>query len=197
MLCHGQPDYLISSSCPCIYGYVPSHQPLPEEDQMREKFSAILGMFFYPVVIVIFMAVLSCCDYLLKKNPENIGVTLLPSPSAAMVIPVTVDGRQLKFQVDTGSRRTILINPSLAFISSEDDCTLTGGIKGASIRCYHSTLHQINVGKIVARDVHVLIVPRTGTNFEEEIDGILGLDFMRNYTVIFNKNNFTLLEKEE
>lgn len=171
---------------------------LLQEDQMREKFSMFLEMLFYPAILTAFMGAFYLGDYLLKKNPESTGVALLPSESLAVVIPVIVDGRRLNFQVDTGSRRTIISESALGLIPPYmGSCVLTGAFgEGTSKRCYFSTLDRVEIGDVVAYDVHVAVIPLAETNFDEEIDGVLGIDFMRNYKVVFDEKNFTLLTKE-
>lgn len=166
---------------------------------MREKLSILFDVFFYPAIAIAFVATCYGYNYLTKEDAKEVGVALLPSESLAVVIPVVVDGRRLNFQVDTGSRRTIISESAIGLVPPYmGSCVLTGAFgEGTSKRCYFSTLDRVEIGDVIAHDVHVAIIPLAETNFDPGIDGVLGIDFMRNYKVVLDEKNFILLEKEE
>lgn len=117
--------------------------------------------------------------------------------SRDLVIPVIVDGRPLCFLVDTGAQMTVVNLSSLSLIPPHmGQCTINGAFGGKSSSCYLSILDQFEVGGITRRNVVVHITPLATENIGRDVDGILGIDFLRNYRVEFDNENFELFDRE-
>lgn len=113
-----------------------------------------------------------------------------------IVIPVTVNGQQLSFLLDTGVGMTLLFNnPSVAkiYFKERNSFNLTGLGQGEAIQAYLTKGNTLQIGKIrgVAREV--LLVEENNFIFSRrmgtQIDGIIGYDFFKNFPIKIDYNN--------
>lgn len=172
---------------------------------MRTKLVNFLGEFFYQIMFAIFIIpalALSYCSAQKEKLMENTQDSGPPfalcDSSCDVITQVIVDGKPLRFKVDTGAQITIIYEGSLGLIPPYmGSCHIGGAYGGTSERCYLSTLSEIEVAGMKAKNVGVAITPPHNSDYSEKVDGILGIDFLRNYKVILSKNNLQLYEAED
>lgn len=172
---------------------------------MRAKLVEFVGDFFYQIVLVLFILPALAVSYYSTQKDTPAEDTQDSEPPFALcdsscdvITKVVVDGKPLRFKVDTGSQITIIFEGSLGLIPPYmASCHIGGAYGGVSKRCYLSTIPEIEVAGVKARDVHVAITPPHDSDYSEEVDGIIGIDFLRNYKVVLEKNNLQLYETEK
>ena len=172
---------------------------------MRAKLLEFVGNFFYQIALTLFILPVLALSYYsaqkktLAEDTQDSGPPFaLCDSSCDVITQVIVDGKPLLFKVDTGSQITIIFEGSLGLIPPYlASCHIGGAYGGVSERCYLSTIPEIEVAGVKAQDVHVAITPPHDSDYSEKVDGILGIDFLRNYKVVLDKNNFQLYEAED
>ena len=114
-----------------------------------------------------------------------------------LVVPVSVNGKPLLFKVDTGAQLTIVDIRSLGLIPPYLGYMPLTGIFGGTAPFYLSTLNIVEVGGVAAKNVPAAVGDLKKWESDQKIDGVLGIDFLRNYKVVIDGDSLTLSEKEK
>ena len=107
-----------------------------------------------------------------------------------IVLPVTLNGEELTFLLDTGVNTTLLFDsPDVAsiFFKSKKSFQLSGLGQGEAINAYLTKGNTLQLGKIIGENQDVMLVAEDNFAFTKrmgtQIDGILGSSFFKNHVV--------------
>lgn len=116
-----------------------------------------------------------------------------------IVIPMTVNGTQLSFILDTGVSKPILFNLSdqdSLQINKVSEITINGLGEGEPIKALRSQENQFQMGEIRNPNQQLFVVLDRDKNFSPNlgipIHGIIGFDLFRDFVVDINYSRKTL-----
>lgn len=138
------------------------------------------------LLMVSFLFGQSNFEFSAKKQKAKIPFDLV---SNLMVIPVTVNGVELSFLLDTGVKETILFN-----VSEIDSLALNQAefftVKGANdveVKALKSRNNTVEIGGVKSENHLVYVAFNQGNNLSsylgEEINGIIGYHFFKDFVV--------------
>lgn len=110
-----------------------------------------------------------------------------------MIIPVTINGVELSFLLDTGVENTILFSleerDSLE-LKSTSSINLRGLGKGEGMRAFRSKNNQVEIGKAISKNFTLYVIFNSEINLSQylgiPVHGIIGYDFFKNFIVEVN-----------
>ncbi|MGB1979472.1 MAG: aspartyl protease family protein [Flavobacteriaceae bacterium] len=113
-----------------------------------------------------------------------------------IVIPVTVNGQQLSFLLDTGVGMTLLFNNSSVakiYFKERNSFNLIGLGQGEATKAYLTRGNTLQIGKIRGLAQEVLLVEENNYIFSRrmgtQIDGIIGHEFFKNFPITIDYGN--------
>lgn len=124
-----------------------------------------LYLLFGVVTIVLRASCMSACSVPLEKQ------------GASWFVPVWIDGKgPFRFLLDSGASETVVGTNLAARLQIE---SRRGGVAQAADRMMdvqEARLTELRLGRMIRRDVPILIIPLPRFNEQNRIEGVLGLD---------------------
>ena len=131
--------------------------------------------------------------FLNKRKVQTIPFQLINN---LIVIPVTVNGQQLSFLLDTGVGMTLLFNNSSVakiYFKERNSFNLIGLGKGEATKAYLTRGNTLQIGKIRGLAQEVLLVEENNYIFSRwmgtPVDGIIGHEFFKNFPITIDYGN--------
>lgn len=151
------------------------------------------------ILVTLFIKLLSSQASAEKPKEDATSASTPPfalcDASCDLMVPVTIDGKKLTFQVDTGAQITLVDISVFSLVPPNLGSCHIGGAFGGDAWCWLTKVDEIEVGGIKAKNVGVAVAPVH--TWHPEADGVLGIDFLRNYKVTIDQNNLVLSKQGE
>lgn len=138
-----------------------------------------------PALLLLVALVLSGCATLPDQSQAVTTLQYHRETSGRIVIPATVNGQgPFRFALDTGASISAIFTPASDIMQPPLPLTRDIKVQGLIGTGLYPAVHidVIAVGEARWRDVEAVVLPADG---DTTIDGLLGLDFLRDYVVVF------------
>ncbi|WP_159948521.1 aspartyl protease family protein [Polaribacter septentrionalilitoris] len=154
------------------------------------KFKLVLSFLF---VIILFDNTYSQTGFYFKnKNSEKVSLSF-KKINNLIVIPVTINGKELSFILDTGVNKTILFNlsskDSISLMNTEK-VTLRGLGGGKAVSAIISRNNRVNIKQLISIDESIYVVLKDFHDLSGKmgttIHGIIGYSVFKNFVVKIN-----------
>lgn len=162
------------------------------------------------ILYFLFVFVVSSCGYsqtgfyFKNKNTDKVSLSF-KKINNLIIIPVTINGKELSFILDSGVNKTILFNlsskDSISLINSEK-VSLQGLGGGEAVSAIISRNNRVNIKELISIDETIYVVLKDFYDLSgkmgKTIHGIIGYSVFKNFVVKINyRTNRIIFYKPE